>query len=145
MGFGSHRKVTFRQDGQIVIKSENKTHPDANQKKENSDVSSRCCLTLFASSEAETVKMYPRVLGTYKMVNSRSSYYKHDERNVYLSKPKGSSFTWGVNSSPHRTWGWVRPVRDEECPEEVTQWAVYDQASRKWTRDNSFRIRCVES
>ena len=100
------------------------------------------------SSEAKTAQLYPNVLGTYKM--DKRSLYKNTERNVYLSKPirspeltQGASFTWGVNSSPGQTWGWVRAVRDQECPEEVEQWAVYDQASRGWTMDNTLKIHCV--
>ena len=117
---------------------------------ESSIVSSRCCLSLIISSEAKTVKMYPNVLGTYKI--EQRSYYKNTEKNVYLAKPfrsseltQEASFTWGVNSSPQQTWGWVRAVRDQECPEEVEQWAVYDQVSRGWTRDNTLKIHCVPS
>ena len=117
---------------------------------ENSIVSSRCCLSLLISSEAKTAQMYPNVLGTYKM--DQRSLYKNTEKNIHLSKParsseltqgQGASFTWGVNSSPHQTWGWVRAVRDQECPEEVEQWAVYDQVSRGWTKDNTLKIHCV--
>ena len=86
---------------------------------ENSIVSSRCCLSLMISSEAETANMYPNVLGTYTM--DKRSHYKNNEKNVYLSKPRrssqqlqGASFTWGVNSSPGQTWGWVRAVRQGE-------------------------------
>ena len=102
------------------------------------------------SSEAETAQMYPKVLGIYKM--DKRSFYKNIKKNVYLSKPvrsseltqgQGASFTWGVNSSPHQTWGWVRAVRDQECPEEVDQWVVYDQDSRGWIKDNTLEIHCV--
>ena len=62
--------------------------------------------------------MYPNVLGTYNM--DKTSYYKNIDKNIYLSKPssqlnsQGASFTWGVNSSPGQTWGWVRAVRQGE-------------------------------
>ena len=85
---------------------------------ENSIVSSRCCRSLMISSEAETAQMYPNVLGTFNM--DRRSYYRKIDKNIYLSKPssqlnsQGASFTWGVNSSPGQTWGWVRAVRQGE-------------------------------
>jgi len=114
----------------------------------HSIVSSRCCLSLMISSEAETAQMYPNVLGTYNM--DRRSIYKNTNRNIYLSKPssqltQSASFTWGVNSSPGQTWGWVRAVRDQECPEQVEQWAVYDQEGRGWIRDKTLKIRCALS
>ena len=96
--------------------------------------------------------MYPRVLGTYAMDKHKRSHYKHNDKDVYLSKPSGSavsgqgvSYTWGVNSDPDKTWGWVRAIRDGQCPEDVTQWAVYDQGRRGWTMDNTLNIRCVQS
>ena len=72
----------------------------------------------------------------------KRSYYKNIKKNVYLSKPvrsseltQGASFTWGVNSSPGQTWGWVRAVRDQECPEEVEEWADIDLDLNLWHLD----------
>ena len=139
------KTLLSHQEGQPVMQSEK-------ENLKNLTVSSQCCLTLKISSEAETVQMYPRVLGTYKMDKNKRSHYKNNEKNVYLSKPmgrsgtmQGASFTWGVNSDPDKTWGWVRAVRDGECPERITQWAVYDQGTRGWTRDSTLKIHCVPS
>jgi len=105
-----------------------------------------CCSTIELSSNEETFKMHPGVLGIYYLSGEGDKiFYKKQNKNVFLSRPetRGKSYTWGVNNNPDKTWGWVRAVTNASCPAEIDKWVVFDKTKNRWTQDRTFEIHCL--
>ena len=63
-----------------------------------------------------------------------------------IGEDKSSSYTWGINSNPDKTWGWVRAGAGDrrQCPDLVRSWMIYDK-NQGWSVDTSFSISCVNT
>ena len=55
------------------------------------------------------------------------------------------SYTWGVNSNPQQTWGWIRAMEAADCPHEVKHWRVWSKFNKKWIRDPSLTVVCSKN
>ena len=106
-----------------------------------------CCSTIELSSKEETTyKMHPNVLGTYHLSSDGDKiFYKKLNKNIFLSRPSthGKAYTWGVNSNPDKTWGWVRAVTNASCPTNIDKWVVFDKTKNRWTEDRTLNIVCL--
>ena len=106
-----------------------------------------CCSTIELSSKEETTyKMHPNVLGTYHLSGDGDKiFYKKLDKNIFLSRPSthGKAYTWGVNSNPDKTWGWVRAVTNASCPTNIDKWVVFDKTKNRWTEDRTLNIVCL--
>ena len=63
----------------------------------------------------------------------------------YISRPsKGiKNFTWGVNTSPEVTWGWLRAEVAADCPEAVAVWTAWDKEVNRMSPDKSLTVTCL--
>ena len=105
-----------------------------------------CCSTIELSSNEETFRMHPSVLGIYHLSGEGDKmFYKKQNKNIFLSRPeaRGKAYTWGVNNNIQKTWGWVRAVTNASCPTEIDKWVVFDKTKNRWTEDRTFQIFCL--
>ena len=105
-----------------------------------------CCSRVLLSSTGQTQEWYPGILGVYSLQQGDGPpVYKMLNSEKYLYRPrrgKERRFTWGVNSSPHQTWGWVKSFLPGKCPDLMKNWAAFDPVKKKMTADPTFRVSC---
>ena len=107
---------------------------------------SSCCSRLLISSTGLTRQWYPTILGVYSLqLGDGPPVYKMLNSEKYLYRPrrgKERRFTWGVNSSPHQAWGWVKSFLPGKCPDLMKNWAAFDPVKKKMTADPTFTVSC---
>ena len=93
----------------------------------------QCCERLEISSMGITAEWYPNLLGVYTLQTEVDrQVYKMMEGEKYLSRPRKEerSYRWGVNPKPGLTWGWLKALYSEECPERVRHWAAFNKNNK---------------
>ena len=108
-----------------------------------------CCKSLKISSRGKTKKLYAFLLGEYNLVagtHTKPIYKKTGLMHLYLFQPvpsrAGVVYSWGVSHTPEARWGYVRSGRAAACPGMAGQWKVYDENSKRWTRDMTLFVKC---
>jgi len=109
----------------------------------------QCCRKVRVSSTGVAVQLYSFMFGLYKQLpSSKQKTYRKIGSQQFLTRPgqnisSGQSYTWGVNSNPQQTWGWIRAMEAADCPHEVKHWRVWN--GQKWIRDPSLTVVCSKN
>lgn len=112
------------------------------------EAAAACCEKLSVSSCGLTALWWPHILGVYVLHKDHEDdrlLYKMVISEKYISRPsKGiKNFTWGVNTSPEVTWGWLRAEVAADCPEAVAVWTAWDKEVNRMSPDKSLTVTCL--
>ena len=114
--------------------------------KEKGKIKTSCCRQVLISSTGVTQEWYSNILGVYSLqLTDGAPVYKMEGSERFLSRPsrgKERQFTWGVNTSPHLAWGWVKSALPANCPNLVRKWAAFDPVKKQITADPTLRVSC---
>ena len=147
-----------------VIESDGSTISDLNNVRQRKEVKffgdsskskswkpKHCCQHVKVSSSGLVAKMYPFVMGEYENHESSevSPIYKMKNEERFLFRPIGftksgiNTYSWGINNSRNGKWGWIKAFQLGHCPHNIQRWKAFDEKSRRWILDQSFRISCI--
>ena len=114
--------------------------------KEKEKIKTSCCSRVLISSSGVTQEWYSNILGVYSLQQTEEPpVYKMMGSEKFLYRPssgKERRFSWGVNSSPHQAWGWVKSFLPGKCPNLMRKWAAFDPVKKKMTTDPTLRVSC---
>jgi len=129
------KDITANHQDVTILMNENNTHS--------------CCQMLNLSSTGETKRLYPYVIGLYRLVDTARNVYQKKGQKRFISRPQGltrrgvNTFSWGINSNPDGKWGWIKAFKNADCPDLIDHWKAYDTTKKTWVADRTIAFQCI--